>query len=171
MIPSRQHVIVISALLLSTISAQFVSPNPISGCNGGVDAGIVTCSNQGGCCSGGAACCAGGCCPTTAWCVNEGLPNEGCCDLNDPTWCQGSKGVPPLFVRLAFNLNLVYVAKNRHSPKRKYLRAQQLLALNPNLRYNAPRKMTSGAARRGPCVALTLLSATTFTYRHVNLWK
>ncbi|KAK3324984.1 hypothetical protein B0H66DRAFT_108181 [Apodospora peruviana] len=74
------------ALTGLSLATSFIDPYPVSDCSGGVLSG-VTCPNQPGCCSGGAVCCAGGCCPLTAWCVNAGSPDEGCCPFGDSTNC------------------------------------------------------------------------------------
>ncbi|KAH7201380.1 hypothetical protein DER44DRAFT_870033 [Fusarium oxysporum] len=68
------------------VSAQVVSPYPVSDC-GGLAGTELQCPNQPGCCSGGAGCCAGGCCPLSAVCVNGGTSNEQCCDLSDKSLC------------------------------------------------------------------------------------
>ena len=75
---------------LPLVVSSFISPNPRSDCSQGIGLGYVSCPNQPGCCFGGSVCCAGGCCPTGSFCVNFGLPNEGCCPFTDPTSC----GVP-----------------------------------------------------------------------------
>ncbi|KAF5632267.1 uncharacterized protein FTJAE_7599 [Fusarium tjaetaba] len=69
------------------VSAQVVSPYPVSDCGGGIAGTELQCPDQPGCCSGGAMCCAGGCCPLSAVCVNSGTSNEQCCDLSDKSLC------------------------------------------------------------------------------------
>jgi hypothetical protein len=69
------------------VSAQVVSPYPVSDCGGGIAGTELQCPDQPGCCSGGAMCCAGGCCPLSAICVNSGTSNEQCCDLSDKSLC------------------------------------------------------------------------------------
>jgi hypothetical protein len=78
------------SIFTASADAQFVSPYPISDCSGGIGFGLASCPNQPGCCSGGAVCCAGGCCPITAWCVNQGTADEGCCPLSDSDSCGAS---------------------------------------------------------------------------------
>lgn len=82
--------LLIFAAITPLLSAQFVSPYPVSDCSGGIAFGQASCPSQAGCCAGGAACCAGGCCPILAYCVNVGLPNEGCCPLSDSDSCGAS---------------------------------------------------------------------------------
>ncbi|KAK4185316.1 hypothetical protein QBC35DRAFT_476469 [Podospora australis] len=80
------HLLSLFPFWISTIlAATLESPFPVSDCSRGV--GFITCPNQPGCCFGGSICCGGGCCGLTSWCVNVGLPNEGCCPLSDPTSC------------------------------------------------------------------------------------
>ena len=87
MIPLFRFLIGTALIGISLAAGGFVEPYPVNSCSGGIAFGAVTCPNQPGCCSGGAVCCAGGCCPITAWCVNYGLPNEGCCPFSDKTNC------------------------------------------------------------------------------------
>ena len=70
-----------------TTAETFLTPYPVSDCSNALLTGASSCPNQPGCCAGGAACCAGGCCPLTAWCVNQGSADEGCCELGDATNC------------------------------------------------------------------------------------
>ena len=93
---AKRTLLVSLALSPCVIAAtNFINPYPISDCSAALINGASSCPNQPGCCAGGAACCAGGCCPLTAWCVNQGSPDEGCCLLGDSTNCGA---VVPTFV-------------------------------------------------------------------------
>ena len=100
MIPLFRFLIGTALISVSLAAGGFVEPYPVNSCSGGIAFGAVTCPNQPGCCSGGAVCCAGGCCPITAWCVNYGLPNEGCCPFSDKSNCGAV--VPTMYVFLYF---------------------------------------------------------------------